>query len=177
MDARGTHLAMARRLFLLRHAKSDWGDPSLPDHERPLAKRGRRAAERIGEHLRGAGLRPALVLCSPARRTRETLERLQLDARDVHVEDALYAATADEIVDVIREHGGDAETVVVIGHNPGMQDLAADLAGPDLGEAASRLRERFPTGAVAIFDVEGDWADLGPGRARVSAFVVPRELA
>jgi phosphohistidine phosphatase len=164
------------RLLLLRHAKSDWGDPSLPDHDRPLATRGRKAAERMGDHLRTESLAPDLVLCSSARRTRETFERLGLDAVEIGFEDELYGAPGDALLSRLQRLPDSVGDVLLIGHNPGVQDLAMALAGPDLGEGAVRLREKFPTGALAVFEVQGTWSGFSPGRARLASFVVPREL-
>jgi phosphohistidine phosphatase len=167
---------MSHRLLLIRHAKSSWDDPSLPDRERPLTKRGRKAAERVAAHLRQAGHRPDLVLCSPSIRTRETLERLALGAVDAVVEDGLYGANEDDLLARLREVPEGAGTVAVIGHNPGMQDLAIELVGSDAAAGAVRLRERFPTAAVAAFDVKGHWRDLAPSRVRLTSFVVPKDL-
>lgn len=170
--------SVSRRLLLLRHAKSSWGDPALPDHERPLAPRGRKAARRISLYLRDAGLRPDLALCSPTRRTRETLELLSpaFDRAEVLVEDGLYGGNENELLERLREAPESAYTVALIGHNPGMQNLASALAGPDPGAEAARLRERFPTGALAAFEIVGAWRELGSGSARLVSFIVPREL-
>jgi phosphohistidine phosphatase len=167
---------MTRRLLLLRHGKSSWDDPSLPDHDRPLAKRGRRAAERMGAHLRAGGRRPELVLCSTARRTRETLERLALEGSKARFEDGLYGADEHELLERLRAVPERTGSVLLVGHNPGIQDLAVELAGPDPGEDARRLRERFPTGALATFELDRPWRGLAPGRARLTSFLVPREL-
>lgn len=167
---------MSHRLLLIRHAKSSWDDPALPDRERPLTKRGRKAAERVAAHLRRAGHRPDLVLCSPSRRTRETLELLKLGGADAVVDDGLYGANDDDLLARLRELPEDAGTVAVIGHNPGMQDLAIELVGSDAAAGAVRLRERFPTAAMAVFDVEGRWRDLAPSRVRLASFVVPKDL-
>jgi phosphohistidine phosphatase len=167
---------MTHRLLLLRHAKSSWDDPSRPDHDRPLSKRGRGAAERIGVHLRELGVRPDLVLCSSSRRTRETLERLALVDADVRLEDGLYAAGDGELLARVREVPDDVASVLLIGHNPGVQDLAIGLAGPDLGDVAARVRQRFPTGGLATFELDGTWRHAAPGRVRLVSFVVPREL-
>ncbi|MGZ8625899.1 MAG: SixA phosphatase family protein [Actinomycetota bacterium] len=167
---------MTRRLLVLRHAKSSWDEPSRPDHERPLTARGRRAADRVGEHLRSSGTLPDVVLCSSALRTRETLQRLALGAADVHVEDGLYGAGEDELLARLRDVAEDAGTVLLVGHNPGVHGLAVELAGPDLGEAASRLREKFPTAGLATFELQGTWRELGPGRVRLTSYVVRREL-
>ena len=167
---------MTRRLLLIRHAKSSWDDAGLPDHERPLSARGRRSAALLGAYLRAEGLLPDVVLCSSSRRTRETLERLAIDEAEPRVEDELYGADHRELLERLRRLQ-DAGAVALIGHNPGIHDFAVDLAGPDLGDGAVRLREKFPTGALARYEVDGAWADLEPGRARLVAFVVPRDLS
>ena len=167
---------MSHRLLLIRHAKSSWDDASLADRERPLAKRGRDAAERMGAHLRHEGQRPDVVLCSASTRTRETLELLRFRDADVAYLDELYGASSHELLGSVGEVRDDAEVVALIGHNPGMQDLAIALAGNDATAGAVRLREKFPTCAVAAFDVEGSWRDLGPERIRLVSFVVPKEL-
>jgi phosphohistidine phosphatase len=167
---------MTHRLLLIRHAKSSWDEPTLADRERPLAKRGRKAAERVGAHLRRESLRPDLVLCSASTRTRETLELLALRDVDRSIEEELYAATAEELLARLRRVPEEAATVAVIGHNPGIQELATELVGADAAAGGVRLREKFPTGAVAVFDVRGPWRDVASDRARLASFVIPREL-
>jgi phosphohistidine phosphatase len=167
---------MNHRLLLIRHAKSSWDDASLPDRERPLAGRGRKAAERMGAHLRNEGLRPDVVLCSPSRRTRETLELLKFSGAEVTYVDELYGASAHDLLASAREVRDDAEVVAVVGHNPGVQDLSIELARDDAAEEALRLRQKFPTCAVAIFDVDGTWREVATGRVRLASFVVPKEL-
>jgi phosphohistidine phosphatase len=167
---------MPRRLLLMRHAKSSWNDPSLADHERPLNGRGRRDAEAVGAYLGSSDLVPDAVLCSSATRARETLERSGLRPRSVRHDDALYGADAEALLSAIRNADPKATTLAVIGHDPGIHDLASSLAGDVPGEEAERLRTKFPTGAVAAFDVEGAWADLSPERVRLTSFVRPREL-
>jgi len=164
-----------RHLYLLRHAKSSWGDPGLDDHDRPLAPRGRRAAKQVRRHMRGAGIEPELALCSSARRTQETLERLRLGgAVSVSVEDGLYAASADRLLERLREVPDEVGSVLVIAHNPGLQALAASLASG--GGELPRLERQFPTAALATLAFEGPWRDLGPGGAELVEYVVPREL-
>jgi phosphohistidine phosphatase len=123
-------------LYLLRHAKSSWDEPGLADRERPLAPRGRRAAERMAEHLRTKGIHPDVVLCSAAVRARETLEIVlpALAEPQVLVEDDLYAAHADDLLDRLRTLPKGTGAAMVVGHNPTLQDLALDLAssGRDL---------------------------------------------
>ncbi len=162
-----------KRLFLLRHAKSSWDDAGLPDHDRPLAPRGRRAAKLIAGHLAREGIEPELVLCSSSVRTRQTLERIGLNA-PVEIEDALYAAPASELLARLRAVGSRVDSVMLIGHNPGIQDLALRLAGrgPDL----DTMRRKFPTAALATLEFDGAWSDLAPATAELVAFVKPKQL-
>ena len=167
-----------KRLYLLRHAKSSWDDASLPDHERPLAPRGKKAAKAMAGHLRKEGVRPALVLCSSSVRTRETLALIAKvlgEEVPVEVEEGLYGAGAEELLERLRAVPAGVASVLLIGHNPAVQELALDLAGG--GAERARLEEKFPTGALATleFDVE-TWTELEPGRGELVAFVVPREL-
>lgn len=167
-------------LLLLRHAKSSWADPNLSDHARPLAPRGRQAAKRLARYVDSHGLRPELVLCSSAQRARETLELLRPalgpDA-DVGLEDELYGADTDGLVRRLRAVGNHVESVLLVGHNPGLQDLAVSLAGDGEPKAMQLLRTKFPTGALAILDVgPTGWTRLGPGAARLTQLVLPREL-
>ena len=163
-------------LYLLRHAKSSWDDPGLADRDRPLAPRGRRAAERMAEHLRAHDVRPGLVLCSPAVRARQTLAAVTAALGDppTTVEDGLYGGEPEHVVARLREVPDTTEAVMVIGHDPTLQDLALELAGG--GDDLPRLREKLPTGALATLAFEGSWRDLAPGRATLEAFVVPRDL-
>jgi phosphohistidine phosphatase len=165
-----------KRLFLLRHAKSSWDDPRLDDRERPLAPRGRRASKLISEHLRRERIAPSLVLCSSAMRTRETLERVMpaLGAADVSVEDGLYEASAEALLRRLREVPRDMESVMLVAHQPAIQELALDLAGD--GADLARVRAKFPTAALATLLFVGDWSELGPGSAELVAYVKPKEL-
>ena len=167
-----------KRLLLLRHAKSSWDDPELADHDRPLAPRGRRAAELIAQHLDAEGLGPELVLCSSARRTRETLARIapEFDPRAaVEVEGGLYAASADELLERLRAVDDAVRSVLLIGHNPGLQDLAVDLAGG--GDELDAMRRKFPTAALATLEFDGAWRELEAGDAALVGFVTPKSLA
>jgi phosphohistidine phosphatase len=168
---------MSRRLLLVRHAKSSWDDASLADRERPLAGRGRKAAERMGAHLRTEGhLRPDVVLCSPSRRTRETLGLLKFRDAEVTYDAELYAASGHELLIRARDVRADAEVVAIVGHNPGIQDLSIQLVRDDAQAGAVRLRQKFPTCAVAIFDVDCEWRDVAAERVRLASFVVPKDL-
>lgn len=163
-----------RTIHLLRHAKSSW-KTGLPDHERPLAPRGYRAAEAIRRHIGEQGIEPELVLCSTARRTRETLERIEpaLGAADVRIEAELYGASEAILLDRIRAVPDAVASVMLIGHNPGLQLLALDLAR----RAPDELDEKFPTAALASLAFPGaSWRELGPGAAELVGFVRPRDL-
>ena len=167
-----------KRLYLLRHAKSSWDDPTLADHDRPLAPRGRRAAKVMAEHLRREGIAPELVLCSPSRRTRQTLKRLAPGLgrnADVQIEPELSAASAAALLEVLHEVPDELESVMLIGHNPGIQDLALSLAGT--GSEIPRLRGKFPTAALATLELSGTWRELAPGSADLVSFVKPKELS
>lgn len=163
-------------LYLLRHAKSSWVDPTLSDLQRPLAARGRRDAKRIAKHLRRLGDEPELVLCSPAMRTRETLElvRPAVGSSTIVLEDELYAASSDELLARIRLVPDPVASVMLIGHNPGLQQLALLLASS--GDERERLEAKFPTAALATLAVATSWSRLAPTDATLTAYVVPKQL-
>jgi len=166
-----------KQLYLLRHAKSSWKDTSLPDHDRPLAGRGRRAAKAIAGHLREQGIEPDLVLCSTARRARETLDRIEpaLGASTVRVEDDLYAASAGALLERLRSVPDTVESVMLIGHNPGLQDLALDLARPS--PTVRELATKYPTAALATLTFPvSSWQELDCETAELVALVRPRDL-
>lgn len=162
-----------KQLFLLRHAKSSWDDPSLDDHDRPLAPRGRKAAKTMAEHVLRERIRPSLVLCSSAQRTRETLDRVSPPG-EVLIEPELYGATEDGLLERLRRVPSTVGSVMLIGHNPGMEDLAVMLAGS--GIQLPEIKLKFPTAALATLAFEGEWSNLRPGCAELAAFVTPREL-
>ena len=165
-----------KRLYVLRHGKSSWEDATLADHERPLAKRGRRASKAIARHLRREGVTPELVLCSSAIRTLETLERIEpeLGGANVRIEPRIYEASAVGLLALLRELDDDVGSAMLIGHNPGLEHLIADLARP--GPELDRLREKFPTAALATLQFEGSWPELRADSAELVSFVKPREL-
>jgi phosphohistidine phosphatase len=166
-----------KRLFLLRHAKSSWDDPALPDHERPLAPRGRRASKLVAEHLRRGRIEPELVLCSWSRRTRETFAAIAegIDGPvDVRFERNLYETSAAEMLERLHRVDDEVDSVMVIGHHPAIQDLALNLARG--GPQADRITRKFPTAALATLTLSGRWRDLGPGTADLVAFVRPKDL-
>ena len=163
-------------LYLLRHAKSSWADPGLADRERPLAPRGRRDAKRIAKHLGRLGCSPELVLCSPAVRTRETLEvvRPVLADSTIVLEEDLYGASSDRLLARLRRVPDTVASVMLVGHNPGLHQLALALASS--GDELGRLEAKFPTAALATLGVPKPWSRLAPGDATLSAFVVPKQL-
>jgi phosphohistidine phosphatase len=163
-----------RRLVVMRHARAEHSAPT--DHVRALADTGRSDAEAAGRRLRQHGLAPDSVLVSDALRTRQTWEQVALGAGwDEDIADfseALYAAGTDSAFDLLRETDPSVRTLVVIGHNPTMASLA-ELVDDGEGDAEAitgMVTRGFPTAAVAVFTVECEWADLGPGRARLDAF-------
>jgi len=169
-----------KALYLLRHAKSSWADSRLADHDRPLAPRGKRAIGALARHVAESGTRPALVLCSTAARARDTLDgvmRALGEDVDVWHEDDLYGASAEELLDRLRRLPAAVPSVMVVGHNPGMEDLAIELIGDGDEDALARLHAKFPTGALATLRVPDEWRALAPGRASLIAFVVPKDLA
>jgi phosphohistidine phosphatase len=168
---------MIRRLYLLRHAKSSWKEPALADHDRPLAGRGRRAAAAIAEHMAEHQFVPELVLCSTALRTRETYERLEaaLKGPPVRYERRLYAASADDLLELLHTVPDRISTVLLIGHNPGIEELALQLARPS--PERDNLQAKFPTAALATLELTGSrWSEIEPGCASVIAYVRPRDL-
>lgn len=168
-----------KRLFVLRHAKSSWDDPGLDDHERPLAPRGRRAVKLLGEHMRETGIRPALVLCSSSRRTRETLEGVAPGGETL-IEPELYGASARELLERLRRVPDHVESVMLIGHNPALQILVLRLvvnrAAVTPGSDAAAIQEKFPTGALATLTFDGSWSELAPGCAKLAAYVRPKAI-
>ena len=171
-----------KTLALFRHAKSDWSDPALGDFDRPLAPRGLKAAPRMAKAMKSMGLAPELVLCSEAVRTRQTWDLvapgLGADPRLV-VRHGLYLASPAELLEAVRGVGPETGSLMLIGHNPGMEDLAAALAGPDSEAAAlKRMARKFPTAALAVLAFEiADWRDAKPGTGRLTHFIQPRDLS
>jgi phosphohistidine phosphatase len=176
---------MARTLLLLRHAKSSWSDPTLADFERPLNKRGQKAAPLMGKYLRKHGLVPELVLCSAARRAVETwalaggvLAKGGTAPVPAKYLRSLYLAPPSRILAALRRTPDEAESVLMVGHNPGFEHLALGLAGADSEPAAQRdMEAKFPTAALAELRFEASrWRDVAPGTGKLVRFVIPRAL-
>ncbi len=167
-----------KRLLLLRHGKSDWHNSDQPDNERPLNDRGQRAAALMGAYLRQRGLTPELILCSPAVRTRETAQRVltalqapvQMDFRS-----ELYLADPKTIAELVRGAPDEVSTLLVIGHNPGMQLAALKLSSGDPAGRRDEIEDKFPTAALAVieFDVHS-WSKAKAGD--LVAFDSPKAL-
>jgi phosphohistidine phosphatase len=168
------------RLLLLRHAKSDWSQPGQKDQDRLLARRGRRTAPEIGAYMARHRLIPDRVLCSTAQRTRQTLELVaeKFSAPPpVTFEDGLYNATPDGILQAIRATPREIRTLLVIGHNPGLQAAATALIASGDVEARERLKEKLPTAGLAVIDFPvDDWGKLHRKSGRLERFVTPRML-
>jgi phosphohistidine phosphatase len=173
-------LKQNRQLLLLRHAKSSWDDPLIEDFDRPLAKRGRSAARRIADWLTKNRIRPTLVLSSPAARTRQTLDligdAIGPAAKIVH-DKRLYLAESGDLLDRIREVDDHVGCLMLVGHNPGMQDLAVVLAASAGKRERARLAEKFPTASVAWFSVDAtSWAKIDPSTTSLIEFLRPADL-
>ena len=169
-----------RQLLLLRHAKSSWDDPALADFDRPLAPRGQKAAPLIGAEMARRNWAPGVALVSPAARTRATWTLVAanlLEPPQAIYPERLYMAGPDYLLSLVREAPWQIETLLLVGHNPGLEEFAATLAGDRSDKAElHRLRKKFPTAALARFEFEGDWATLAPGSARLTDFLRPRDL-
>jgi phosphohistidine phosphatase len=166
-----------KRLYLLRHAKSAWDDSALRDRDRPLAPRGRKAARRMARWAKKHGVHPQLVVCSNALRARQTLEAVlpSLGEPTVWFEVTLYAASAETLLARVHSLPEHVDTAMLVGHNPGLMELLLLLAAP--GPLREKARENLPTGALAELETEvGRWADVSPGAAQLTEFVLPRKL-
>jgi phosphohistidine phosphatase len=169
-----------RRLILFRHAKAELPD-GVTDMARPLAERGRADAARMGAYLADQGLRPDAALVSTARRTRETWEFAAAALRSppsVAFDDQLYDARAETLLEVLRETPRATRALMLIGHSPGMEELARALAGSEEKDARRSLAQKFPTAGLAVIDFPVDaWSEIKPGTGRLVQYVTPKILA
>jgi phosphohistidine phosphatase len=171
-----------RQLLILRHAKSSWDAAAVPDRDRPLNPRGRRSVAIMRQAMRDLGLMPDMVLVSTARRTLETLEALEPwdDAPLIEPMDGLYLANEMQLIAALHGVAETVRSVLLIGHNPGLHDLALKLAGTRAivggGAAERKLAEGFPTAALAEFVVAGSWWELREGGGRLVRFLTPKML-
>jgi phosphohistidine phosphatase len=168
-------------LSLLRHAKSSWDDGSLEDFERPLAKRGESAAPRMGAFMAEQGLAPQLILCSPAVRARQTLDLVLphlAGGPTVVYEDHFYLAAPSVLLARLRKIEGKVSHVMIVGHDPGMQGLAVELAGSGDAGMLQALAVKFPTAGLAVIRFKArSWTKVGRGRGRLELFTTPKTLA
>jgi phosphohistidine phosphatase len=166
-----------RRLVVLRHAKSARPE-GVEDHRRPLAPRGARDAPAAGRALAEADCLPDLALCSPAVRARRTWQLASAEwgtPPPVRYDPRLYAADVPDLLEVVREVPPEVETLLLIGHNPGLEELVLELAGDGLDDTLERVRTKFPTSAIAVLTWRGTgWPALAPGTALLTSFTVPR---
>lgn len=167
---------VVRHVLIVRHAKSDWADWTLADHDRPLASRGVKALPRLRAHLADCPP-PDLVLCSSAQRTIETLagirEALPVDV-EVEVDSSLYGAGSAALLERLQLLDEDVRTVMLVGHNPGAHELAFGLAGEGNDDQLHQLATKYPTGAIATLAFDGPWDELGPSRGRLVDMFTPR---
>jgi phosphohistidine phosphatase len=166
-----------RRLVVLRHGKSAWPE-GVPDHDRPLAPRGRRDAPAAGRVLAETDCLPDLAVCSTALRARQTWELASAQwgtPPQVRHDSRLYAADVPDLLAVARETPPEVHTLLLIGHNPGLEELVLTLAGSDLDDALDAVRTKFPTSAIAVLTWYGpSWETLVPGCALLTRMTVPR---
>ncbi len=179
-----------RQLLLLRHAKSAWDNKVQPDRDRPLSPRGRRAASLMRQAMRDLGLAPDMVVLSPSRRTTETLEALEPwdEAPLIEPLDVLYLASAQQLLGALHAVPETVRSLLLIGHNPGLHELAMLLVGTraaaarqegsdDLASRAiTQLAAGYPSGALAEFGIAGPWWQLGTGGGQLIRFLRPRDL-
>lgn len=169
-----------KTLILMRHGKSSWQDRTLDDHDRPLKKRGRTAAPAMARWLEAEGLCPDVVLCSSARRTRETFERMREVSPalpEPELSAALYEAAPAALLERVKALPGTCGVALLIGHQPGLGELLRLLSGRVRRPEDRRAFEKFPTAAAAVLEADvAAWPDLAPGSAELAAFAAPREL-
>jgi phosphohistidine phosphatase len=165
-------------LTLLRHAKSGWDDPIKRDFDRPLNPRGRRAARTVGREMRNLGLAFDRVVASPARRVVETIEEVAHSFGPLApaYDERLYLAPAAALAELVRETPDEVERLLLVGHNPGLEDLALLLSGPD-GPLRAEVEIKYPTGTLAEIALPvGGWTEVTQGQGTIARFVRPRDL-
>ncbi|MEV5846593.1 histidine phosphatase family protein [Streptomyces sp. NPDC051985] len=166
-----------RRLVVLRHAKSAWPE-GVPDRLRPLAARGRRDAPAAGRALAESDCLPDLAVCSTAVRARQTWELASGQwgtPPPVRHDRRVYAADVPDLLEVVHEVPAEVETLLLVGHNPGLEELVLELAGDGLDDTLEQVRRKFPTSAIAVLAWHGtEWAALAPGSALLTEVTVPR---
>jgi phosphohistidine phosphatase len=169
-----------KHLTVLRHAKSSWDDPDVEDFERPLNKRGRKAAVIVGSELKRRNMRFDFVLASPAARVRETLERLfegygeTLEAR---FDERIYETSESTLLEIVRSLPASSSSPLIVGHNPALERLVVELTHDDDRGLRNRIAKKFPTAAVAVIELPvSGWAEVAAGSGEVVDLILPREL-
>jgi phosphohistidine phosphatase len=168
-----------KSLHLLRHAKSSWKHPGLNDHDRPLSKRGRQTAKMMAAYLRRAKIAPDLVICSSAMRARQTLDPIAKAKKPpkIVLEREIYGGTQRALWEQLWNLPESVKSVLLIGHNPALQDLALELAHADLNKLLASAGGKFPTGAMASFRFDGAWKALEPYGAVLASYITPKAIA
>ena len=166
-----------KRLGLLRHAKSDWDDLSLRDFDRGLNDRGRRGAKLMGDHIRDHGAKWDRIIASPAERVKRTLEASELTAPVTYDEKA-YLADASTLIASVTRHAADEAAILLVAHNPGLQELALNLVAPEAeNDLFNEVMSKYPTAAFAVFELDiDDWSELAPESGKLVHFARPRDL-
>ncbi|MBY8976995.1 histidine phosphatase family protein [Rhodobacteraceae bacterium NNCM2] len=170
-----------KKVILLRHAKSSWSDPDLADHDRPLNPRGKASAPVIAQWLAHRKHLPDTILCSSAKRTKQTIKRMRSvlpELPDAKIEEKLYHASPDTMRERLNKLPKSCDTVLLVGHQPGIGALTRKLAEKKVRPRCARAFEHFPTAAAAVleFDIK-DWSELKYHEASFVDFAVPRELS
>jgi phosphohistidine phosphatase len=168
-------------LYLLRHAKSSWNEPALKDFDRPLAPRGWNAAPLMGGYMKKMNYQPDTILCSPAKRTRETLdmiERYLVKPHHIYMNESIYHADSSRLLGLVRSAAASTRKLMLIGHNPGIQELALTLAGDGDRKSWQSMWSKYPTAALAVlsFDTE-DWPRVKARAGKLVDFKSPKILA
>jgi len=170
-----------KTVYLIRHAKSSWDQPSLPDFQRPLAPRGRKAAPLVGAYMARNELIPDRVLCSAARRAVETWDLVSRElgtAVPTVIREDLYHASPWTLLTTVQELPTELGSVLLVGHTPTFEDLALTLSGTGENEALAEVARKYPTGALAILDFStSEWAGVREGAGYLRGFIRPRSLA
>ena len=169
-----------KRLTILRHAKSDWNDPHLEDFNRPLNDRGWKSARRIGRELEKRGTKFDLVIASPAARVRETIdgltEKLPLNV-EIRFEPRMYAATQEMLLSIVRDIRENSHAPLLVGHNPGLQQLIVALTRNDGHGLRRHVEQKFPTAALAAIQLPAHrWIEVKPATGEITDLILAKDL-
>ena len=173
------HFDVMTKLLLLRHGKSSWQRPFINDIDRPLNRRGHCASKKIAKYIYELGFLPDFILCSPARRTRETLGHVTpafAHEYRILLEPKLYSGGAIELLDCLLSIGDGCNSAMLIGHNPGISELSNLILNTGPRDQVHSIKRKFPTGGLAVFNFNVPWSDLGPASADLQQFVLPKSL-